>query len=82
MAVRPFILRRLISFRLGKEGQVDFRGVDRRGVPFTFFKSVTAKVGAGKLEQLKGEPYTVTFKEKEPVKIKVEFYKYLGEPDL
>lgn len=56
--------------------------MDRRGVPFTFFKSVTAKVGTGKFEQLKGEPYTVNFKEKEPVKIKIEFYKYLGEPDL
>ena len=59
-----------------------FRGVDRRGVPFTFFKAVNAKIGTGKLTQLKGEPYIVNFKEKEPVKIKIEFYRFLGEPDL
>jgi NAD-dependent SIR2 family protein deacetylase len=80
LKVRDFILKRLISFRIAKES-LEFRGIDRRGVPFTFFKEVSAKTGNGK-EKLKGEPYSVNFKEKGPVTVAIEFYKYLGEPNL
>jgi hypothetical protein len=56
LKIRPFTLNRLINFTPVEEG-VSFRGVDSRGVPFTFFKSVSVKLDKGKAEPLKGEPY-------------------------
>jgi hypothetical protein len=43
LKVKQFILKRLISFTLNKERKMEFRGIDWRAVPFTFFKSVSAK---------------------------------------
>lgn len=38
--------------------ELKFRGIDQRGVPFTFFKKVAAHL-QGKNEILKGEPFKV-----------------------
>lgn len=77
LKVRDFILKRLIDFKIGQGEELLFRGIDQRGVPFTFFKSVFAKIDK-KLLPLKGEPYKVSFKDKKDVTILIEFYKYLG----
>jgi hypothetical protein len=53
-----------------------------REVPFTFFKSVSAKINGKAAQTLKGEPYTISFKDKLPILIVIEFYRYLGEPNL
>ena len=45
LKVRDFILKRLIDFKISQGEDLYFRGIDKRGVPFTFFKSVSAKVG-------------------------------------
>lgn len=82
LKVRDFILKRLISFKINKENDLEFRGIDIREVPFTFFKSVFAKINGNPALALKGEPYTVSFKDKGPITIVIEFYKYLGEPNL
>lgn len=36
--VEDFILHRLIEFTVNKDGEMEFRGIDRRGIPFTYFK--------------------------------------------
>lgn len=82
LKVRDFILKRLISFKINKENDLEFRGIDVREVPFTFFKSVLAKINGKPALALKGEPYTVSFKEKVRTTIIIEFYKYLDEPNL
>lgn len=51
-------------------------------MPFTFFKSVSTKINGKATQPLKGEPYTVSFKDKVPITVVIEFYKYLGEPNL
>ena len=58
LKVRTFILKRLIQFHTTPNKQLEFRGIDRRGVPFSFFKKVSSKVGE-KVETLKGEPYRI-----------------------
>lgn len=82
LKVRDFILKRLISFKINKETDLEFRGIDIREVPFTFFKSVSAKIHGKPAQALKGEPYTVSFKDNVPIAIIIEFYRYLGEPNL
>jgi hypothetical protein len=68
LKVKDFILKRLIDFKIGQGEELHFRGIDQRGVPFTFFKSVFAKVEKnGKTLPLKGEPYKVSFKDKKDV---------------
>lgn len=69
LKVRDFILKRLISFKINKENDLEFRGIDIREVPFTFFKSVFAKINEKPALALKGEPYTVSFKDKVPITI-------------
>lgn len=70
LKVRDFILKRLIDFRISQVEDLYFRGIDLRGVPFTFFKSVSAKIGKnGKRLPLKGEPYKVSFKDKKDITI-------------
>lgn len=39
--VEEFVLTRLIEFKLNKEMDIVFRGIDTRGVPFSFFKAVS-----------------------------------------
>ena len=51
--VQEFILKRMINFRMNKSKEYEFRGIDKRGVPFSFFKTVTANSG-GKMKELKG----------------------------
>lgn len=81
LKVKDFILKRLIDFKISQGEDLHFRGIDFRGVPFSFFKTVSAKIG-GKSLPLKGEPYKVSFKEKKEITILIEFYKYLGEPNI
>jgi len=70
LKVKDFILKRLIDFRISQGEDLYFRGIDLRGVPFTFFKSVSAKIGKnGKSLPLKGEPYKVNFKDKKDITI-------------
>jgi hypothetical protein len=69
LKVRDFILKRLISFKISKENDLEFRGIDIREVPFTFFKSVSAKINGKPAQALKGEPYTVSFKDKVPITV-------------
>lgn len=70
LKVRDFILKRLIDFRISQGEDLYFRGIDLRGVPFTFFKAVSAKIGKnGKSLPLKGEPYKVSFKDKKDITI-------------
>ena len=41
LKVQDFLLRRTISFRLNnKRKEYEFRGIDQRGVPYSFFYSV------------------------------------------
>lgn len=56
LKVRNFILKRLIDFKITPKKELEFRGVDKRGIPFSFFKQVTAKTEGGKNvpEVLKG----------------------------
>ena len=79
LKVNNFILKRLIQFNKTPK-QWEFRGIDKRNVPFSFFKKVSAKVGE-KLEVLKGEPYHVDNQNKKG-HVEVEFYRFLGEPNL
>ena len=82
LKVRDFILKRLISFKISKENELSFRGIDVREVPFTFFKSVSAKINGKPAQTLKGEPYSIIFKDKVPIVVIIEFYRYLGEPNI
>ena len=41
LKVMDFLLKRTISFRLNnKRKEYEFRGIDKRGVPYSFFYSV------------------------------------------
>jgi len=61
---------------------MEFRGIDWRGVPFTFFKSVSVKYEKnGASEILKGEPYKINFSNQKTAIVTIEFYKYLKEPN-
>lgn len=51
-------------------------------MPFTFFKSVSARLDKGKAEPLKGEPYLLKMDKCKEAKIIIHFYQYLNEPDL
>ena len=84
LKVREFILRRLINFKVNnKTNTLEFRGVDQRGVPFTFFKAVSVKHGVnGNGDPLKGEPYRLSMDKVKGAKLNIQFYRYLGEPDL
>ena len=47
LKVSDFILKRLINFKINnKTNNLEFRGIDHRGVPYTFFKTVSIKHGA------------------------------------
>lgn len=60
LKVRDFVLRRLINFKMNIKNELEFRGIDKRGVPFTFFKSVKAKKENEKVyTPVKGEPYRI-----------------------
>lgn len=38
--VEKFVLRRLLQFKVNKEQDLEFRGIDERGVPSSYFKQV------------------------------------------
>ena len=60
-----------------------FRGVDPRGVPFSFFKSVNVASNHEKAyKSLKGEPYRTNMLKKDLIRIKFEFYGWLEEPPV
>ena len=40
LKVKDFILKRIINFKLNPKKELEFRGIDKRGVPFSFFKKV------------------------------------------
>lgn len=40
LKVEQFLLNRFISFAVNKEREIVFRGIDPRGVPFSFLKDV------------------------------------------
>lgn len=78
LKVNQFILKRLIDFRISKDHKMEFRGIDWRGVPFTFFKSVTVKFDKnGPSQILKGEPYVISFKDQKAAYVSIEFYRFL-----
>ena len=57
LKVRQFLLKRIINFKLNPKKELEFRGIDKRGVPFSFFKSVFVDYQDKKQikqEQLKG----------------------------
>jgi hypothetical protein len=54
LKVRDFILRRLISFRINAKKEMEFRGIDKRGIPFSFFKKVSCKEEEKKVGEIKG----------------------------
>lgn len=49
LKVRDFILKRLISFSINPKKEMEFRGIDKRGIPFTFFKKVSCIEGEKKI---------------------------------
>lgn len=51
LKVKDFILKRFINFRINPKKQLEFRGIDKSGIPFSFFKKVTSNV-EGKEETL------------------------------
>lgn len=82
LKVSHFILKRMINFRINARKEFEFRGIDKRGVPHSFFKNVLLEHGKEKKrEQLKGEPYHFS-SEIQKGKLNVELYGYLGEPHL
>ena len=38
--VENFVLERMINFKRNKNGDIEFRGTDYQGVPYSFFKEV------------------------------------------
>ena len=49
-----------------------FRGIDPRGVPFSFFKNVSVAYNDEKAyKNLKGQPYSVNMTKKDNMKIKL-----------
>lgn len=46
--VKSFVLRRLIQFKVNKDQEQEFRGVDERGVPSSYFKEVNLAVNKEK----------------------------------
>lgn len=44
MKVQKFKLRRLLQFKVNKDQDVEFRGIDQRGVPSSYFKQVNVAV--------------------------------------
>ena len=40
LKVRDFVVKRIINFRLNDNKYFQFRGVDKRSVPFSFFRKV------------------------------------------
>lgn len=60
-----------------------FRGIDSRGVPFTFFKEVSVAFNKEKAyKKLKGEPYKVSMLKMDEMKLKFDFYGFLHEPPM
>ena len=80
LKVKDFILRRLVNFKIDKKSNnLEFRGVDQRGVPFTFFKGITLKHGSNAQPHvLKGEPYKIPVDKMKGAKLHLQFYGYLG----
>lgn len=80
LKVRDFVLQRLISFNINpKTNNLEFRGIDVRGVPFTFFKSVSfQKLNENKGKVVAGQPYKIPLNSIENSKIMISFYGYLG----
>jgi hypothetical protein len=59
-----------------------FRGIDQRGVPFSFFKDVSVAFNKEKdWKKLKGEPYKASMLKKDSMRLKLSFYGWLKEPD-
>ena len=82
LKVEQFVLSRLIEFKKNKENDILFRGIDRRGVPFSFFKEVGVSYDNEKAyKKLKGEPFKVSLQKKDKMKLKFEFYGWLKEPE-
>ena len=42
LIVKDFILNRIINFKINEKSDFEFRGVDKRGIPFSFFQKVFA----------------------------------------
>lgn len=83
LKINDFVLYRQIQFKGNKEMQVSFRGVDQREIPFSFLKEVSvAYDGSKEYKKLVGEPFQIDLKKFDKAKIKLSFYKYLGEPDF
>jgi hypothetical protein len=40
LKVHDFILRRIVNFKVNSKHEFVFRGIDKRAVPFSFFKKV------------------------------------------
>ncbi len=61
---------------------MSFRGVDQRKIPFSFLKEVSVAYDNDKeYKKLPGEPFKANLAKHDKVKIKFQFFKYLGEPD-
>ena len=72
----------MIKFKLNKEMDMMFRGVDERGVPLSFFKEISFAYDNSKdYKKLKGEPYKVSLAKKDKLKLKLEFYGWLKQPE-
>jgi len=81
LKVKDFTLERLINFKLNKNQELEFRGVDHRNVPFSFFKGVSVTYDKEKVaKKIKGEPYVISLEKNVKAKLKLDFYGYLGEP--
>lgn len=65
------MLTRLLHFELNKEMDMVFRGVDSRGIPFSYLKTVSVAFNDEKrYKPLKGEPYLVNMTKKDKMKLK------------
>lgn len=83
LQIEEFTLTRYIQFNLNKEFEMSFRGMDPRGVPFSFLKEVSVAFNKEKsYKALKGEPYKVSMEKKDSARIKFQFYGFLHEPDV
>jgi len=55
LKIEEFTLSRLIEFKINKEMDMSLRGIDRRGLPHSFFKSVSVSYNDEKAQKkLKG----------------------------
>ena len=84
LKINEFIWKRMVKFQINASKELEFRGVDQRGAPFSFFRKVELRGINGQKdekEELKEEPYVVDAKVKSG-ELAIEFYSYLGQPEL